>query len=97
MINPMDSDIIRYKEIRKLTTEYITGCLFDYDYIKNRYRFIAVDLSRHKELDAHPKSIQQIEFGGQLKIINGINAAGTQSMFVITILEKIKEINLKLS
>ena len=93
----MDSDIIRYKEIRKLTTEYITGCLLDYDYIKNRYRFIAVDLSRHKELDAHPKAIQRIEFGGHLKNINGINAAGTQSMFVITILEKIKEINLKLS
>ena len=28
---------------------------------------MAVDLSRQKELDAYPKSIQQIEFVGQLK------------------------------
>ena len=39
---PIDSDIKRYEEIRKLTTEqsedYTTGCLLDYDYIKNHYR-----------------------------------------------------------
>ena len=38
---PIDSDIKRYKEIRKLTTgqgeDYTTGCLLDYDYIKNYY------------------------------------------------------------
>ena len=37
----IDSDIKRYKEIRKLTTgqgkDYTTGCLLDYDYIKNHY------------------------------------------------------------
>ena len=59
----------RYDEIRKLTTGrgkyYTTGCLLDYDYIKNHYRLIAVDLSRQKELDADPKAIQQIEFVGQ--------------------------------
>ena len=47
---PIDSDIKRYKEIRKLTTGqseyYTTGCLLDYDYIKNNYRLIAFDLSR---------------------------------------------------
>ena len=46
---------------RKLTTrqgeDYITGCLLDYDYIKNHYRLIAVDLSRQKELHKDPKSI----------------------------------------
>ena len=40
-------------EIRKLTTgqgeDYTAGCLLDYGYIKNRYRLIAVDLSRQKE------------------------------------------------
>ena len=41
-----------------------TGCLLDYDYTKNHYRCIAVDLSRQKELDADPKTIQQIEFIG---------------------------------
>ena len=35
--------------------------------IKNHYRLIAVDLSRQKELDADPKTIQQIEFVGQLR------------------------------
>ena len=50
---PIDSDIKWYEEIRKLTTgqgeDYITGCLLDYDYIKNHYRLIAVDLSRKKK------------------------------------------------
>ena len=45
----IDSDIKRFDEVRKLTTgqseDYTTGCLFDYDYIKNQYRLIAVDLS----------------------------------------------------
>ena len=50
---------------------------------------IIVDLSRQKELDANPKAIQQIEFVGQLKNVDGINADGTQSMLVLTILEKI--------
>ena len=44
---PIDSDIKRYEEIRKLTTgqgkDYTAGCLLDYDYIKNRCRLIAVD------------------------------------------------------
>ena len=68
---PIDSDKKRYEQIRKLTTgqgeDYTTGCLLDYNYIKNHYRLIAVDLSRQKELDADLKVIQQIEFVGQLK------------------------------
>ena len=36
--------------MRKLTgpqgDDYSSGCLFDYDYIRNCYRLIAVDLSR---------------------------------------------------
>ena len=60
------SDIKWYEEIRKLTTEqgedYTTGCLSDYDYIKNHHRLIAVDLSRQNKLDAIPKAIQEIEF-----------------------------------
>ena len=49
---PIDSDIKRYKEIRKLITgrgeNYTTWCLLDYDYNKNHYRLIVVDLSRQK-------------------------------------------------
>ena len=73
----IDSDIKRYEEIRKLTTEqgedYTAGCLLGYDYIKNYCRLIAVDLSRQKELDSDRKTIQKLEFVGQLKNVDGLN------------------------
>ena len=71
----------------------------DYDYIKKFYRLIAVDLSRQKELNADAKAIQKIEFVGQLKNLdneyNAVNADGTQPMFILTIVHKIKEKRLK--
>ena len=45
--------------------------MLDYDYIKNHYRLIAVNLSWQKELDADPKAIQQTEFVGQIKNSDG--------------------------
>ena len=57
--------------------DYTTECLLEYEYIKNYYRLIVLDLSRQKELDTDPIAIQQIEFVGQLKNENGINADGT--------------------
>ena len=75
----------KYDEIRKIATakgdDYTTGCLLDYQYLKNHYQLIAVDLSKQRELDADPGSIQQIEFYGMLK---------TNSQ-VCTVLEKSKE------
>ena len=50
---------------------------------------MAVDLSRQKELDSDPKTIQQIEFVSQLKNAKEANTDSTQSMFLLTILEKI--------
>ena len=102
---PVDSDVKGYEEIRKLATEqsenYNTGCLLDYEYIKNHHRLIATYLSRQKELDADPKAIQQIEFVVQLKKTSNGNATDVknndESMFVLTVLEKIKETKLKLS
>ena len=48
-----DSDIKRYEDIRKLTTgqdeDYTTGCLLDYEYMKNNYSLKGVDLSRQKK------------------------------------------------
>ena len=48
----IDSDIKRYEEIRNLTTgqgeDYTTGCLLDYEYIKNHYKLITVDVSKQK-------------------------------------------------
>ena len=96
----VDSDIKRYEEIRKLETgqgeDYATGCLLVYEYIKNHYRLIAVNLSRQKDLDADPKAIRQTEFVGQLKKLNSANN-NAESMFVLTISEKIKETRLKYS
>ena len=52
MTNPLILIWNDRKEIRKLTRrqgeDYTTVCLFDYDYIKNRYRLIAVDSTRKK-------------------------------------------------
>ena len=94
-----DADVKQYKEIRKLTTaqgeNFITGCLLAYYYIKNHYRLIAVDLSRTKKIDADPKASQQLE-----NVDNdstAIDADGTQTMLVLTILEKIREMRLKFS
>ena len=63
---PIDSDIKPYKEIRKLTIGQGEDYTTRYFWIMNNHnRLIALDLSRHKKLDADPKVIKQIEFAGQ--------------------------------
>ena len=67
---PLKSDLITYKNIRKFATgqgdDYATCCLLDYNYFKNDYKMIAIDLSKQQELGADPKAIQQIYFTGRL-------------------------------
>ena len=52
-------------------------------------------------MDTDPKSIHQLEFVGKLKKLvndgNATDAGNGQKMFVLTILEEIKETKLKLS
>ena len=64
--NPIESDIEKYRELKKVMIgkgeSYTTGSLLDYDYFKKNYKLVAVDLSKQKELDADPRAIQQIEF-----------------------------------
>ena len=64
--NPIESDIEKYRKLKKVMIgkgeDYTTGSLLDYDYVKNNYKLVAVDLSKQKELDADPRAIQQIEF-----------------------------------
>ena len=64
--NPIESDIEKYRELKKVMTgkgqDYTTGSLLDYNYFKKHYKLVAVDLSKQKELDADPRAIQQIEF-----------------------------------
>ena len=54
-------------------------------------------MSRQKELEANSKTIQQRELVGQLKNTDSTNANSTQSMFVLTILVKIKETRINFS
>ena len=47
---PINDQIKKYNEIRKTATrqggDYITGCLLDYQYFKDHYQLIAVDLTK---------------------------------------------------
>ena len=45
-------------------------------------------MSRQKELDSDPKSIQQIEIVGQLENEDVINADGAETILILTISEK---------
>ena len=69
--HPVKSDMITYDNIRKIATgqgdDYTIGCLLDYNYFKKHYKMIAIDLSKQQALDADPKSIQQINFTGNLE------------------------------
>ena len=47
---------------------YTTGSLLAFNYFDKHYKFVAVDLSEQKELDADPRAIQQIEFKYMLGI-----------------------------
>ena len=63
--NPIESDIEKYRELKKVMIgkgeDYTAGSLLDYDYFKKNYKLVAVDLSKQKELDADSRAIQQIE------------------------------------
>ena len=41
--------------------------LLDYNYFKEYYKMIAIDLSKQQELDYDPKAIQRINFTGNLE------------------------------
>ena len=68
---PINDQIKKHNDIRNTETEqgddYTTGCLLDYQYFKDHYQLIAVDLRKQKELDADSRAIQRIEFYGMLK------------------------------
>ena len=64
--NPIESDIEKYRELKKVMIgkgeDYTTGSLLDFNYFDKHYKLVAVDLSKQQELDADPRAIQQIEF-----------------------------------
>ena len=42
------------------------SCLLYYNYFKNSYKLTGIDLSKQQALDAEPKTIQKINFTGNL-------------------------------
>ena len=72
-----------------VTQRLHNDCLLDYNYFKNYYKMIAIDLSKQKALDADPKAMQQINFNGDLD-----QPAGATMFFII---EETKEIVLDFS
>ena len=83
--NPIESDIEKYIELKKVMIgkgeDYTTGSLLDFNYFDKHYKLVVVDLSKQKELDADPRAIQQIEF----KYILGTNST------IYWVLDKSKE------
>ena len=83
--NPIESDIEKYRELKKVMIgkgeNYTTGSLLDFNYFDKHYKLVAVDLSKQKELDADPRTIQQIEF----KYMIGMSST------IYWVLEKSKE------
>ena len=64
--------------------------MLDYQYFKDHYNLIAIDLSKQNELDADSRAVQQIEFYGMLK-------TNSQVSTVSTVLEKSRETTLQFS
>ena len=82
---PLKDNKVTYENIRKIATgdDYTTGCLLDYPYFKDSHKMIAVDLSKQKTLDSHPRAVQQINFTANL------DRAGNTRIYFI--LEEAKE------
>ena len=60
--NPIESDIEKYRELKKVMIGkgrrlYYRGSLLDYYYFKKHYKLVAVDLSKQRELNADPRAI----------------------------------------
>ena len=67
---PVKNNLKTYNNIRKIAADQgydcTTGCLLDYNYFKNYYKMIAIDLSNEQSIDANPKAIEEINFTGNL-------------------------------
>ena len=67
---PIKDNKVTFENIIKIATgkgdDYTTSCLLDYQYFRDNYKMIAVDLSRQQALDTNPRKIQQINFTANL-------------------------------
>ena len=71
-----------YDNIGKTATlqgdDYTTGCLLDCPYFNYHHKMITIDLSKQQAHYAAPKSMQQINFTGNLN-----NSIGAEMFFII--------------
>ena len=90
----VNSSIVRYNELLKMTTgrseDCSTGCLLDYDHYIKDLNIVGIDLSHQAVLDSDPNINQQIEFVNKL---SSGNAAINYDL--LTFLEKGKQTVLK--
>ena len=64
--NLITCDII-WKSATGQGDDYTTGCLRDYNYLKNYYKMIVTELSKQEALDADQKAIQHINLTENLE------------------------------
>ena len=66
---PVKTEEEAYEEIIDISrnNEYTTGNSLDYDYFKNNYKLIAINLSKQQVLQENKDLIQQINFIGRLE------------------------------
>ena len=61
---PVKNDLRRYDNIQQISTgqgdDYTNSCLLDYNYFKEYFKMIVIDLSKQEELASDTKAIQQI-------------------------------------
>ena len=86
---PTKDNKVTYENIIKAATGHendytpATACLLSSPYVNDIYKMIAADLSKQQALDAHPRTIRQINFTANL------DRAGNTKIYVI--LEEAKE------
>ena len=83
---PVRNNLITYDNIQIAIgheDDYTTGCLLDCIYFKNYFKMIGIDLSKQQVLAVDPRSIQQLNFTGNLSWL-----AGATMLFII---EKVTE------
>ena len=76
-----------FDSIRNIVTsqgdDHTTVCRLDYNYFKNYWNIIAIDLIKQQALDADPKVVEQMTFTGNL------DRVARATMFFVT--EEAKE------
>ena len=68
---PVKSDLRTYDNVWNISTgqgdDYTAGCLLDYNYFTKYYKMRAIYLSNQQVVDSDAKSIQQINFTGNIE------------------------------